>query len=59
MIGAAIGFHHREMVCPIFLVILGVLLGTAETVLFVHPRDHANCAFRFQMKLLNHVRHFH
>src|SRR2546428_12261868 len=41
MSSAAIGFHHREMVRPIFLVILGVLLGTAETVLFVHPRDHA------------------
>src|ERR1700751_1172918 len=59
MTRAAIGFVNGKMIGKLARVILRVLLRSAATVLFVHPRNHADGSSRFEMKLPNQMRCFH
>ena len=43
----------------LLFVIFPVLFGSCQAVLFIHPRDDANRAFRFEMQFLNQIRRLH
>ena len=47
MTGAAVGFVNCKVIWKLAGVILLVLFRAAGAVLLIHPRDHANGAFRF------------
>src|SRR6266550_7776191 len=59
MTRATIGFVNSKMIGKLTGVILLVLLRSPAAVLFVHPRNHADGSFRFEVKLLNQVCRFH
>ncbi len=59
MIRTTIGFINGKMIGKLARVILRVLLRSAAAVLFIHPRNHADGSFRFEVKLPNQMRCFH
>ncbi len=59
MARAEVAFNRREMIRQIGRLILKISSAAAPAVLFIHPGDHADRAFRFEAELFDQLRGLH